>query len=550
MVLMVGFFRPDLLDATLVFTGAFLSTAAWVLFGAAVLFIVVAGALTGWAWWHGKSVESLRQRDGHYPVQRVKLKDGRIVYIDLNQVVGPALTVDRRTGEISEHEPAAGWQVQSVVRALVEQTRRAQAMFQGDASRSTQWGSQHKGDRITAAAAKLTAGGYDSRKPAIELNTAPPVDSTPAPQIEAPRTWGVRDAFQNNTNTMLVLGQTDAGQLVYWDMPDAPFLRVHGKMQGSGKTNVCQTIAAGAARLGAHVIIADNRSFKDWAEFRGIAELVDTTDPRMLAKAVQELHRELRRRDQLLGQHGAANISYLPQPPRRVVMIVSEFGALCEEADEEGVLDDVINPLKQMARKAGADGIHLVFEDQVVHKWPRAIAANAEPIIGRMPAYAGQACGYIGRGGKTTADLEPYSFYFEGAVFKTFHMRPALRGLLAAAPDLGETLVSVVPVSSSNQRSTVPITIDGGVSPEVERQNGTQNVPLGTVSGPDDPGRWEDVVAAWFATHPAAKTGPALGISDLARAMCRDNEGNDANYEAYKGRAHKLFHDYRKTVTA
>ena len=65
----------------------------------------------------------------------------------------------------------------------------------------------------------------------------------------------------------------------------------------------------------------------------------------------------------------------------------------------------------------------------------------------------------------------------------------------------------------------------------------------------DDAGRWDDVVAAWFATHPAALTGPAVGVSDLARAMCRDNEaGSDANYEAYKGRAHKLFHEFRAAV--
>lgn len=61
--------------------------------------------------------------------------------------------------------------------------------------------------------------------------------------------------------------------------------------------------------------------------------------------------------------------------------------------------------------------------------------------------------------------------------------------------------------------------------------------------------RWHSVVTAWFASHPAALTGPAQGISDLARAMCRDNEGgNDANYEAYKGRAHKLFHEFRAAV--
>ena len=80
---------------------------------------------------------------------------------------------------------------------------------------------------------------------------------------------------------------------------------------------------------------------------------------------------------------------------------------------------------------------------------------------------------------------------------------------------------------------TVPPLENGGT----ERNGGTQTV--------DDARRWDDVVAAWFAANPQALTGPAQGISSLARAMCSDNEGTDANYEAYKGRAHKLFHEFR-----
>lgn len=60
--------------------------------------------------------------------------------------------------------------------------------------------------------------------------------------------------------------------------------------------------------------------------------------------------------------------------------------------------------------------------------------------------------------------------------------------------------------------------------------------------------KWYAVAKAWFAANPQALTGPAQGISSLARAMCADNEGNDANYEAYKGRAHKLFHEFRNTT--
>ena len=57
-------------------------------------------------------------------------------------------------------------------------------------------------------------------------------------------------------------------------------------------------------------------------------------------------------------------------------------------------------------------------------------------------------------------------------------------------------------------------------------------------------------VAAWFSVNPQPLAGQALVGNNLsARAMCRDAEdGSDSNYEAYKGRAHKLFHDFRKSV--
>ena len=70
----------------------------------------------------------------------------------------------------------------------------------------------------------------------------------------------------------------------------------------------------------------------------------------------------------------------------------------------------------------------------------------------------------------------------------------------------------------------------------------------GTNQGRTIESKWHDVVKTWFEAHPEAIDGPPTGISDLARAMCVSLEGNDANYEAYKGRAHPLFHEFRKAV--
>jgi hypothetical protein len=55
-------------------------------------------------------------------LQRVKVAGGRVVIVDPNALVGSVLTIDRKTGAVSEHEPAAGWQIQATIRGMVERT--------------------------------------------------------------------------------------------------------------------------------------------------------------------------------------------------------------------------------------------------------------------------------------------------------------------------------------------------------------------------------------------------------------------------------------------
>lgn len=527
LVLLVAIARPDLLDAAILTTGAVLVALAWTLVAGAGLCLTIGGGLVAWWWYRRTTVESLRQRDGHYPIQRVRLKNGQIVFVDLNQLIGPAIKVDRNTGDIIEHEPAAGWHVQAVVRALVERTRGIQAAFQGDASRATVHGSQSRGDKFTAPAAKLIGNGYDYRRAASEFNAAPAVDSTSTAIVEAPRVLSAREGFGANTNTQLVMGQTADGQLVMWNMLDTPHLRLHGKTQGSGKTNLAQTLAAGAARTGAHVIVLDRRRFKDWSEFQGIAELVDSTDPRRFAAAVRALRDIYQDRDRQLGAAGAPNIQALRNAPRRIVAVVSEFGALCEVAAGEGVLADVLGPLKLLLREAGAAGVHVVLEDQAADKWPMGIAANAEPVTGYLPLNYGAAGGY-----HYAHQLQPYQFHFGGAVFKTWHMQPELRGLLAAAPDLAGPIVSswsssqpvhgavheLKNASSQPVQGTLP---DEGAS-LADSVNSAMNTAPATVEG-----WYEWTLDNYLPTHPELlqtdKRGRGVGVQALAETMAALN---------------------------
>lgn len=534
--------RPDTVDATLAFVGSFLTVAAWTLFITGIAFVTVGGGIAAWIIVRKNQIKSLRQQDGHYPLQRVKLHNGSMAIIDPNAMVGPVLVVDRSDGTATEHEPAAGWQVQATIRAMVERTRTAQAMFQGDESRSSEWGSQHRGDRITAAAARLIDG--PPRQPPISNLQSPNLAITESP-LPPPRIYTPEDALNQNTRTRLAMGADVAtGSLVHWDMQQAPHLRVHGKSQGSGKTNTIQTLAAGAVRTGSHLVVLDRRRFKDWGAFEGCAELVDTRDPRHFAQAVLRLCDIYQKRDALLGRHGAPNIAALEQPPQRIVVAISEFGALCATAQAEGVLDDVLYPLTLILREAGAAGVHVLIEDQVVdQRWPRGISANAEPVTGYLPVNYGAAGGYY-----DAHKLAPYQFHFAGTVFGTWPMAAVLPMALARV----QPSQPVVSVSRTVSRETFP-----GVSPEVDpplpAAGNTGNTGgTGDADGSGDAGKWYPFIAEYMQSEHGRGlwSTPARGVRQLARAMSRHETGSEAAEDSYVSIASKVAASIRTTQTA
>jgi len=521
-----------------------------------VLLVIIAAAV----WFLlRQQYERDRQRDGAFALREyhtepwtVRLlntlrgKPSPRVILDANAMMTHAAMIYQG---VHLAEPPAGWDRQLAYQSDIERTRRVQAAIAGDAVLGNPLVSLQRGigGVANAATGRMLAGAYD--KP---IRTSTFVDANPEPaRLPAPELTGT-DAVEQSRPASIVMGQTDAGDVVRWNMAQTPHLRYHGMTQGSGKTNAIQTVAAGALATGAHVVICDRVQFKDWDDFDGRAEFVDTSSPQQLADACARLYNIYLGRTHMLRQAKAKNIAQ-HGGMQRIVVIVSEFGAQMADARAEGIGREVEYPLTQLARLAGSTGIHLVAEDQAVENWPRPLIANMSPVIGKMPDHAGQACGYHGRGGGTGA-FPSYTFWYEGVMLQTPHMEPALPSIMAEVPP-PQALVMLTPPAvipgEDADRSTVPSVPQGQMGGEgapfsavpplenagTERNAGTQAI--------DEPGRWDDVVAAWFAANPQALTGPAQGISSLARVMCQDNEGNDGNYEAYKGRAHKLFHEFR-----
>ena len=506
--------------------------------------------------------ERNRQRDGAFalreyhldplPKRIVKALFGRPspkVILDANAMMTHAAMIYQG---VHLAEPPAGWDRQLAYLSDVERTRRVQAAIAGDAVLGNPLVSLPRGigGVANAATGRMLAGAYDK-----QIKPSSFVDANPEPaRLSAPELTGT-DAIEQSRPTSIVMGQTDDGDLVRWNMTQTPHLRYHGMTQGSGKTNAIQTVAAGALATGAHVVVCDRVQFKDWGDFDGRAEFVDTSNPQQLADAAARLYNIYLGRTHMLRQAGAKNAAQ-HGGIQRIVVVISEFGAQMADARAEGIGREVEYPLTQLARLAGSTGIHLVAEDQAVENWPRPLIANMSPVIGKMPDHAGQACGYHGRGGGTGA-FPSYTFWYEGAMLSTPHMEPALPSIMAQIRP-PQALVMLTPKAEipgeDAERSAVPAVPQGqkrgdgapfSVVPPLEN-GGTERNAGTTVE--TQPGRWDDVVAAWFAANPQALTGPAKGISDLARAMCQDNEGNTANYEAYKGRAFDLFHEFRNSV--
>ncbi len=239
--------------------------------------------------------EANRQRDGAFPLREyhtepwtmrllnaLRGKPSPRVVLDMNANMSHAAVIANGVWTV---EPPEGWDRRLTYMSDIERTRRVQAAIAGDAVLGNPLVNLQRGvgGATNAAMGRMFTGTHNG-----PVKTPTFVDANP-PRLPAPELDGMT-AVEQSRPASIVMGQTDAGDLVRWNMAQTPHLRYHGMTQGSGKTNAIQTVTAGALATGAHVVICDRVQFKDWTDFEGRAEFVDTSSPKQLADACARLY--------------------------------------------------------------------------------------------------------------------------------------------------------------------------------------------------------------------------------------------------------------------
>lgn len=499
----VGLMRPTAIDRGLDELGRTVRVAFWLFAGV----IVALAAIRAWIMLDRHRRAAMRQHDGAYSLQRIKLRNGATVLYDPNLSFSPVTVFHPEHGVAQPQFASETAQLQ--FRMEVERTRQLQAMYPGDDARMHRYGYASDIPRTPTGGRPALAGGRPALAPPVTVDSTAVTGGEPQP-VTAP--WRLQDAVYQNTRTKLVMGQSPEYEIVRWDVTTVPHLRVHGMTQNSGKTNLIRCIAANALRSGYHVIVADRRRFKDWQEFKGRAELVDVRDPAAFGAVAHHLARVYGERDDLLARNGAPNIAALREPPQRILLVVAEFGALCAEAAIRRELDGMLHPLGQILREAGATGVHVVIEDQVVdERWPRGISTNAAPVSGVLPQNYGAAGGY-----HHAHKLPPYTFHFEGSEFRTFDVSAAVPNMLANVPQM-------TPILPAFDRS---VTQETHPLPLVEAQNERRT------NERAEPTELQSNVWQWRSEHP----------DGTQAQMRRDFEA--AGITITKSYAHECWHAY------
>lgn len=452
-------------------------------------------------------LKNMVQKDGFFPLQRVRLGKGIIAWINPNNWMGPGIIINRNTQEIQELIPEAGWDKQAKFKEIAQTTNTMAAYAKGDDAHRNKYGAMSRQGNLTAAALRGMVPNRSKQNPTVD-STATEIPMLPP----APMIYDAQAAIVAGKPDEWVIGQNEhTGALATFNPARQAHAGILGAT-GTGKTtSVGFLLVTQAIAHGWHVVILDPDGGIDWGIFSSHAEHHDAD--------AETLYHQVDRIGSLFDSRVDNTESDRP-----VLIVIEEYGDLIAtlRIQEHGKARHVEAVLAQIFQRGRKRRIHIVLIDQYPDNWSKQAVANAKGLF------------VFQLGPNQGAKVQEYhanklpdqgSFLHNGTRYETWHAKMEMPRLLAPMPKLNGYRV-----------------IKETVAHEAPKPLADQ--PQKQAAAPSN--KWGEFTDQWFGKNPIYFTNPEGGLSNLARAMAEAQEGDTRNYRNYVSTAKQYFDRVRE----
>ena len=321
-----------------------------------IVVLIIVGIFVGIYWLVSMRRESsLRLKDGSLPMMIHKTKMG-IHIIDPNQMIGPAMTFNKKTGQLTSSVNAS---TQNYIEAnqQVQKTRMLSSMGEG-------------GFRYTAVG-KFLAGQWGPRQslalPSPDLPQAMPIEIVP---MTLPEAWKLttRDrwvlGYHAETNEPFTFSLTDGHTGVLG-------------ATGTGKTTfMVYLLIAYALRYRYQVAVFDGKNVSDYGALKSYIQY-QGVDYESFPTYLEGIWATYQERADALRESGCQTIEELGTYPP-LLIILEELGAVMDglRLVNQRAYKRATTYLGQLLRLSRVAGIQLIVLDQDPTKIPSTVLAN------------------------------------------------------------------------------------------------------------------------------------------------------------------------------
>lgn len=322
-----------------------------------VVTLIVVGIIMGVYWLISTRRESaMRLKNGSFPLIVHKTKQG-IHVVDVNQMIGPSMTFDKMTGQLTTSVNAS---TQNYIEAnqQVQRTRMLASM-------------ENSGGFKYTAVGKFLAGQWGPRQ-----STALPVQNFPEESPVEVQPMTLPDAWRQTTRSNWILGyHSETSEPFNFSLIDGHVGLLGGT--GTGKTTfMAYLLIAYALRYRYQVAVFDGKNITDYGSLKPYIQYqgVDYESFPTYLEGIWETYTE---RSQALKESGFNTIEELGNYPP-LLIILEELGAVMDglKLVNQRAYKRASIYLGQLLRLSRVAGIQLVIIDQDPTKIPSTVLAN------------------------------------------------------------------------------------------------------------------------------------------------------------------------------